>query len=612
MKAPQRSRVIRHVADDAAGPVVAKCDPPSWWVGSSLNPIRIMLTGKNLAGARMSCDGARIGAPKSSASGRYLFVDLKLPAKAAPGTRTIKIVTPGGEAAIAFAVLPNVARKRALPRLSSDDVIYLIMPDRFAQGKPASDSPLIDRSLGRSYHGGNLRGIIDKLGYLKDLGVTTLWLTPLYANSDRPFPPTYYSKVAFTNYHGYGPVDFYGVDRRLGTPEVLKELVAKAHAEGLKIILDQVANHTSPHHAWVADPPTPSWYHGTTERHVTHPFYHWMAADPYATDESKRAIMDGWLGDELPDLNQGDPEVEKYLIQQMLWWAGVYGIDAWRHDSANYVPAAFWRKATAALRKEFPGFPNIAEINSDDPYLQAFYLGKNGADACFDFPLRRAVRGVFLEGKPMSELPAALSRDGLYSDPGMMITFAGLHDDSRFMGYPNAGPDALKLAFSFLMTTRGVPMVYAGDEIAMPGGDDPDNRRDFPGGWPGDARDAFTDAGRTSAEQDVFDHVRRLANLRASCEPLRRGRLMYLASNETLYAYARLTAKETVVVVLNKSDKPAAFEFPAASLRLPPGASLRDRLAGGRARAVGDMLEAEVAARSASVFTLKREGKAHG
>ena len=594
-----------------AVPTAVKLDPPSWWAGSSLNPLRLLITGRDLAGAKVSCAGLLFGSVKVSANGHYLFVDVKIPAKAAPGKRTIEITTPAGKTSIAFEIFPNVARKRALPPLSSDDVIYLVMPDRFAQASPACRSPLIDRSRGRSYHGGNIRGLIAKIPYLKDLGATALWLTPVYANADEHFPPTYYSKVPFTNYHGYGPVDFYGVDKRLGDVQALHDLVAQAHAAGLKIIFDGVANHASPQHAWVEDPPTPAWFHGVTEDHITHPFYHWMAADPYATEESKKAIMDGWLGDELPDLNQDDPEVERYLIQQMLWWAGVYGVDAWRHDSMNYVPLPFWKKATAALRKEFPGFQNVSEINSDDPYLQSFYLGKNGTDACFDFPLRRAIRNVFLDGKPMSELPAALSRDGLYSDPGMMITFSGLHDDPRFMGHPNATPDALKLAFSFIMTTRGIPMIYAADEIALPGGDDPDNRRDFPGGWPEDARDAFVDSGRTAVEQEVFDHVRRLARLRASREALRRGRLTYLASGETLYAYARQTRAETAVVVLNKGEK-TALKIPASSLRLPPAAKLTDRVGGGRARMEGDLLAVEVSARSASVFTIKSGGASRG
>jgi neopullulanase len=570
-------------------PRAVKLDPPSWWAGSSVNPVRVLITGENLKGVRLSCDGAGIslGAPKVSANGRYLFVDAKISPKAKPGIRTIKV----GSSSLQFEVLPNVSRKRALPRLSSDDTIYLVMPDRFARGGDAPQSPLIDRSLGRSYHGGNLQGVIDKLGYLKDLGVTALWLTPVYANSDKPFAPTYYSDVPFTNYHGYGPVDFYSVDKRLGDMKTLKSLVDAAHAAGIKIILDQVANHSSPHHAWVKDPPSPSWYHGTPENHINHPFTHWVAADPNASEEAKRAIMDGWLGNELPDLNQDEPEVERYLIQNMLWWIGVAGFDAWRHDSMNYVPRAFWKKYAAALKKEFPGFPNVAEVNSDDPYLQSRYQdAETGMDACFDFPLRRAIRNVFLDGKPMSELPAALSRDGLYKDPSMLVTFAGLHDDPRFMGHPKASAAALKLAFTFLMTTRGIPMVYAADEIAMPGGDDPDNRRDFPGGWAEDARNAFTKAGRTADEDGVFEHVKKLANLRASCEALRRGKLAYISSSETHYAYSRALRGETVVVVLNNSDRPASIEVPKGT---------------GKAFV-------EVAAKSSVVLTTRTGGRTHG
>ncbi|MBI4372086.1 MAG: cyclomaltodextrinase N-terminal domain-containing protein [Elusimicrobia bacterium] len=606
---PQRRRAV---------PAVTKLDPPSWWAGSSLNPLRLMITGRNLGGARVTCEapGVSLGAVKAGPGGRCLFVDLKIAPRAAAGKQALTIITEAGRARADFEILAPVPRRRELPRLSPDDVVYLIMPDRFAQGQPAYvDIPgrprLLDRSLGRSYHGGNLRGIIDKLGYLKDLGATALWLTPLYANSDRLFDPTYYSKVPFTDYHGYGPVDFYAVDKRLGDMETLRELVDKAHQAGIKIILDQVANHTSPHHPWVADPPTPTWYHGTTEEHLNNPFHYWLLADPYAAPQALRPVMEGWLGNLLPDLNQDDPEVERYLIQNILWWAGVCGFDAWRHDSLNYVPRAFWKKCMAALRREFPTFPNIAEVNSDDPYLVSFFQGGKvgrdgidiGMDACFDFPLRRAVRNVFLEGKPMSELPAALSRDRLYPDPTMLVTFLGLHDDSRFMGHPKASPEALKLAFAFLMTTRGIPMVYAADEIAMAGGDDPDNRRDFPGGWPGDPRDAFSRAGRTAAEQDVFAHVRKLAALRAELKPLRRGRLVYLASDESFYAYARCAGAAWALIVLNNSDRPREMDFSGVPFRLPAeGAVILDRLGAARARVKAGAVHVAIPPKSAALF----------
>src|SRR6185295_13460437 len=387
---------------------------------------------------------------------------------------------------------------------------YLAMPDRFANGDPRNDDPgargLLDRSKGRYYHGGDFQGLIGKLPYLQDLGITALWLNPWYDNANRLNEKETYDGKAITDYHGYGAVDFYAVDEHLGDLAKLRELVDAAHARGIKVIQDQVANHTGPYHPWVTDPPTPTWYNGTSAKHLANTWQTWTLQDPHASPEVQRATLEGWFIDILPDLNQDDPEVARYLIQNTLWWIGVSGLDGIRQDTLPYVPRRFWRDWMAAIKLEYPRLKVVGELFDGDPAMLEFFEGgaqhfdgvDSGIDSLFDFPLFFKVREAFGQGKNLREVANLLARDHLYRDPASFVTFLGLHDVPRFMNEPGATLDGLKLAFTFLLTARGTPLVYYGDEIALPGGGDPDNRRDFPGGFPGDARSAFESGSRSA------------------------------------------------------------------------------------------------------------------
>jgi glycosidase len=568
-------------------------EPPGWWPGHSLNPVRVMLRGRGLAGARLEARGGGVSASRVtvSASGTTLFADLHVAPGAAPGARELTVTTAAGRATARFDLLAPLAREGRFQGFSPDDVIYLAMPDRFASGDPANDDPprsrgLFDRSRGRYYHGGDLRGLRARLPYLADLGVTALWLNPIYDNHDRLNQRETYDGQPITDYHGYGAVDFYAVDEHLGDLAELRALVDAAHAAGIKVIQDQVANHSGPYHAWVADPPTPTWFNGTAERHLANTWQTWTLADPHATPETRRATLQGWFIDILPDLNQDDAEAAAYIIQNSLWWVGVAGFDGIRQDTLPYVPRAFWRDWMAALKREYPSLRVVGELFDGDPALVSFFQGgvprfdgvDTGIDTLFDFPLFFPLRRAFAEGKALREVAQALARDHLYARPHELVTFLGLHDVARFMNEPGASPEGLALAFTFLMTARGTPLVYYGDEIGLPGGNDPDNRRDFPGGFPGDARDAFTAAGRTPREEALFQHVRRLARLRRQTEPLRRGATVHLLVEEQVYAYARRSAAGTAVVVLNNGAAPAPVDLPVAPAGLAEGDVIEDRL----------------------------------
>jgi glycosidase len=593
-------------------------EPPSWWAGHSINPVRLLIHGHNLDGARVTAQGGGVRADhvSANATGTYLFVDVTIDARATPGRRLLRVVTASGTTEAPFDVLAPISRAGPFQGFSPDDFIYEIMPDRFANGDPSNDNPpqspgLLDRTKPRFYHGGDFQGIIDHLPYLKELGVTALWLTPVYDNVNHLNEREKYDGAATTDYHGYGAVDFYALEEHFGTMAKLKELVDDAHRLGIKVIQDEVANHTGPYHPWVNDAPTPTWFHRTEASHPEESWQTWTLIGPHATPELQKSTLDGWFINILPDLNQDDPEVARYLIQNTLWWIGVAGFDAVREDTLPYVPRRFWCDWMTAIKREYPQVTVVGEVFDGDPALTSFFQGgmkrfdgvDSRVDTVFDFPLLYPIRRAFGEGKPVHEVAGTLAHDYLYPRPDLLVTFLGNHDVPRFMNEMGASIAGLKLALTLLLTTRGIPMIYSGDEIAMPGGGDPDNRRDFPGGWPGDPRNAFEPSGRTADQEAVFEHVHQLAHLHAELEPLRRGTLVDLAVGDQTYAYARVTKDASIITLINNDTKPATVECEVRAAQLADGATLSDRLGAGLdVKVQKGRIVVTLPARSASVY----------
>jgi len=609
---------------NAQSPTIEKVDPPSWWVGSTINPVRILVRGTNLANGKVesSTPGLTASNPKASANGHYLFFDLAIAENVQPGNYQIKIIAPTGTASATFAIFTPLPRYGNNSGFSTDDVIYLLMPDRFADGDPTNDDPpkskgIYDRSKPRSYHGGDLQGIIDKLSYLKSLGVTAIWTTPIYDNNDKPDTKEVYGNETYTTgYHGYGATDFYAVDEHFGDLATLKEFVKKAHLAGFVVIDDQVVNHTGPYHVWAEDPPTPTWFNGTVENHLSNNWQKWTTMNPRATFQTQRSNLEGWFVNILPDLNQNDPEVEKYFIQNSLWWLAQTGYDAIRMDTLPHVPRSFWAKWAAAIHREYPKVNILGELFDGDPALLSYFqkgkVGHDGIDTqidtLFDFALFYAVRNAFAQGKPIREISVVQAHDWLYPKPDVLVSFLGVHDMQRFMNEPGATIDGLKLAQTFLLTTRGTPIIYYGDELGMRGGNDPDNRRDFPGGFPGDTRNTFLPAGRTAEENDVWNHVAKLCALRKEFEPLRRGRSLDLLDEDQQLAFARVTDKDAVVVVFNNDTKPADVSFDVSMIKtIPSGAVLTDALGKlSDMKLDGGMVHVKISARSAAILTVKK------
>lgn len=555
----------------AQGVQSLKVDPPSWWTGSSLNPVRLLIRGTNLKNApvRISGQGVRVaGVPKINARGTYAFVDVAIAPNAQPGERTITV----GPARASFEILPRLNRQGRFQGFSPQDVLYLIMIDRFTDGDRSNNDPpqsrgIYDPTNKFYYHGGDLQGVIDRLPYLKDLGITAIWLTPWYDNYDRVNEIELKEGKPSTGFHGYNPQDFYAVEEHFGTLAKLKELVEAAHRSGIKIIQDQVVNHTGPYHPWVDDPPSPTWFNGTKANHLKNVFQTWVLHDPRPVENLKRETMEGWFLDFLPDLNQHDKEVSRYLIQNTLWWIGVTGLDGIRMDTWQYVPNEFWRDWNAALKREFPNFKVVGEVKDGDVVHTSFFQGgrvrfdgiDSGLDSVLDFPLFYSIRHAFAEGGPLDVIPKTLARDYLYTNPDILVTLLGGHDDGRFMSEKGATIAGLKLANAFVLTTRGVPQLYYGDEIAMTGPDEPATRGDFPGGP------------RTKEERELFEYIRRLLALRRELEPLRTGKLVNLYVSEQQYVYAR----GDVIVAINNDGRESEISF---NTDLKEGIVMRDRL----------------------------------
>ena len=620
-----RGSLLAQETSNLNAPVVKKVEPPSWWVG--LTPeVMLLLSGKNLQATHASCNLPEVivGRTQSTADGNYLFLWLKLAPELRSGTAVCRITTPNGQTSFE---LPIAARSQILGRnqgLTLDDVIYLIMPDRFANGDPLNDEPAEfpgshDRSKARAYHGGDLRGIIQHLDYLEDLGVTTLWLTPIVKNG------------AAQDYHGYGAVDLYAVDPHLGTLADYQELVQAAHKQHMKILFDAVPNHVGPRHPWVAHSPMPDWFHGTPEEHlraestVKPPFYGQpekkeitndafeALVDPHTPPPLRQSLTDGWFAGILPDLNTENPVVVQYLAQNSIWWAEISGLDAYRIDTFPYVSRTFWQQWHTALRKIYPRLTTIGEVFHPDPTVTSFFQGgKTGWDGVdtqlttlFDFPLYFTTRDVLLKGAPVGKLANVLRQDSLYPHPDFLVPFFANHDTTRFSGTPQGTPARLKLAFGLICTVRGIPEIYYGDELGMPGGDDPDNRRDFPGGWIEDARNAFQKQGRTPEQQEIHEAVKSLLLLRAQHPALRRGRLWSLASDNTTYVFLRETEGEKLLVAFHAGGSPRGMSLSLAETPAEKSVSTKSLFGAGQAELEGKTLHLHLPGESVIVFVLQ-------
>jgi len=585
--------------------VVQKIEPPNWWVNYTPE-VTLLLTGENLSGASVESSEPRVVVlgEEASANGHYLFIHLRLGSGQKAGSVGLGLKTASGATTVQLPIAERADSRGRFEGFSPDDVIYLIMPDRFADGDPANDkrpgsTGIYDRSDPKAYHGGDLRGIREHLGYLHDLGVTTLWLTPVWKNTD-------------TDYHGYHVVDFYALDEHMGSMAEYQALVAEAHRMGMKVLLDYVVNHIGPHHPWANDPPTPTWIHGTPAHHLEPSYSFSGLVDPHASAREYINTLDGWFVNKLPDLNPDDPKLAIYLAQNSMWWTEMAQLDGFRLDTFPYSTRQFWSGWHERLHRVYPQINDVGEVADSDSTITSFFEGgrkqfdgiDSGLATVFDFPLETALREVVIKGAPIQKLIDVLQHDELYPHPETLVTFIGNHDHSRFVSVEGSSPAKLKAAFSLLLTLRGIPQIYSGDEIGMAGGDDPDNRRDFPGGFPGDPQDAFKATGRTPQQQDVFSHVQSLLALRHAHPALRTGKQWHIGWGDDFYAFLRETSDEKLLVVYNNASKALELNIPIDKTPLESAYQLQTLFGNITAKIVSGKVQATLPAESLVVLSV--------
>ncbi len=614
-------KALNHKPQNSAdAPSIIKVEPPSWWAKHTINPVRLLVRGKNLHGARVRATkpGIHTSDLLVNSRGTYLFVNVRINPSARPGSYPLALITSKGTTTIPFRIEPAFAANTHFQGIAPTDIIYLIMTDRFADGDQTNNIPAgapaaaTDRKNPRSYHGGDLRGIINHLPYLKELGVTALWLTPWYDNwngvnnCDKPWCPNTY-------YHGYHAVDYYAVEDRFGDMATLRELVVKSHGLGIAVIQDQVANHVGSQHPWVKDPPLDNWFHGTIENHELNKFQNSVLLSPHANPKEARNTLDGWFNDDLPDMNQEEPEVARYEIQNSLWWIGMTGLDGIRQDTIQYMPRSFIRELSTAIHLQYPEFWMVGEVFERDAAQTAFFIGNHTGwdgidttlDSVFDFAGWHTSLMAFTNKSPMRALRDHLKYDALYPDPLKLTNLANNHDTPRFMSLEGASLEGSMMHVAYILSVRGIPQLYYGEEIAMEGKEDPDNRRDFPGGFPGDQRNAFTSAGREANEQKIYEWTRSWIRLRAEHSALRQGKLIDLYYDDETYVFARQDQTETVIVAFNRDGTEKKLPLQLGAIGIKEGSEMSP-LVGARttSRVSNGQALLSLPARSAAAFSL--------
>lgn len=556
----------------AQSPVVEKVEPPNWWIGHTINPVRVLVRGTNFDGSviRSASSGISVSNLKVNSRGDYLFVDVMVDPKATPGDTSFTIATSKGEAVVPFYLDPPLDSRANSQSITNEDVIYLIVTDRFSDGDPANNKG-VDRKNPRAWHGGDFKGIAKRIPYLKELGVTAIWLTPWYDNPDeanqcdKPWCPN-------TNYHGYHAIDHYGVENHFGSMADLRVLIQECHRNGIKVVQDQVANHVGIQHPWAKRPPLDNWFNPFSQN----TFNNSVLLSPNSSNAERDDLIKGWFNELLPDLNQDEPEVSRYLIQNALWWIGKTGIDGIRQDTIQYMPRAFILDWSAAIKKQYPNYWMVGEVFEEDSAQTAFFQGgRKGWDgidtelpSVFDFKLWRTSQEVFTGKKPARALRDVLKYDGLYGNIDNVTLLTNNHDTDRFMSLKGATLEGSMMHTAFVLSTRGIPQLYYGEEIGMTGGHDPDNRGDFPGGFSGDPKNAFTKTGRSPDQQRMFEWVREWIKIRRSRLPMKQGRTIDLFYDNDAYVFAResrignMSAWNIVAFNNGGSDKTVSFPSP--------------------------------------------------
>ena len=575
-------------------PVVTNVEPPCWWAGMSDPSLQVMVTGPGIAAADVTADypGVTLKEAISLDSPNYKLLYLDITPQAKPGTIDLKFNLNGRKAVVPYELKERTRKGEEYVGFDASDVLYLLMPDRFAQGDMDAakaldglDYPITaDRTDPNGRHGGNIRGIINNLDYIDSLGVTAIWSCPVLEN-DMPGG----------SYHGYATTDYYRIDPRFGTNEEWQELVAEANKRGIKVVMDMIFNHSGLNHPWIADKPSKDWFNHPEGTETTN-FRLSTIHDPYVSDYDLDHTVNGWFVTAMPDLNQRNPHLMKYLIQNSIWWIESSKINGIRMDTYPYADLegmASWAKAILA---EYPNFNIVGECWYGNEAGSAFWQKGNRLNpretelpTVMDFLISINGHKYFDEETDpwngLNHLYDHLAMDFLYPDPQKVLTFLDNHDTDRFL---LAEPDSLgswKQAVTFLLTSRGIPQLYYGTELLMNGskeGSDGYVRRDFPGGFPGDTVNAFTPEGRTPLQNEAWDYMSKLLHWRRgeANEVIARGTLKHYMPQNGMYVYRRKLGDKEVTVLMNGTTRPLTVTMERTLEILPYGTRLHDIISG--------------------------------
>lgn len=539
---------------------ITRVEPANWWVGMKNTKLQLMVYGPGIGSATVSINypGVKLSSVAKVESPNYLFLYLDISKTARAGNIPISFRNKEQKFVYNYPVKARTDKSGALG-FDAADVLYLITPDRFANGNTANDdldSVKADRSRPGARHGGDYAGLSQRLDYLKDLGISTIWLNPIQENRGRG-----------GSYHGYAITDFYQSDARFGSNQEFKTLVKEGHDKGLKMVMDMVFNHCGSTHWWMKDLPSKDWINNdgvflqTNHATVT-------VMDVHASATEKRNFLDGWFTRGMPDLNQRNQHLATYLIQNSIWWIEEMRIDGIRQDTYSYMDYDFLARWCKEVTEEYPAFAIVGETWYNKTTAPAFWQHRSAISekqsylkTVMNFSLTFIMQNAFDskgDSAYLTNIYEDIAQDFIYADPYNLLTFLDNHDMSRFHREGDTDLRRYKQGLAFLLTTRGIPQLFYGTEVLMTGTKeqgDASLRKDFPGGWAGDQKDEFTRAGRSAAQNEAFDYLQKLLKWRRANPAITKGKLTHYSPRNGVYVYGRSHGEHRVMVLINGSNK---------------------------------------------------------
>ena len=542
-----------------------RVDPAFWWVGMKNTDLQILFYNGHLDignyEASVNYPGVSVKEKIKVENPHYLFLTLQVSPSTTAGVMSIQFKAGKKSFSYSYELKNKSTAANRIQGFNARDVLYLIMPDRFANGDTKNDTLRgfyegVHREKPFGRHGGDLKGIAEHLDYIQELGVTALWLNPVLENNQKR-----------ESYHGYAITDLYKIDQRFGSNEEYVSLIEKCHARGIKMIQDMVINHIGNQHWLVLDPPEKNWIHQFPE--FTRSNYRSeVVSDPYQSSYDLNKMSNGWFDYTMPDVNQSNPLFATYLIENSLWWIEYAGIDGIRMDTYPYPDKNFMAIWAQRILEEYPKFNIVGEVLMNLKPLIAYWqqgaVNKDGYQShlpsVIDFPLTNAVNAALNEKGSwdggLARVYTNLSQDFIYPDANANVTFLDNHDMSRYYYNMGKNMNKFKMGLIFLLTTRGIPQLYYGTELLMDGDYSihPTVRRDMPGGWKEDQVNSFAASGRSIEQNEAFDFMKKLLSWRKTKPVIHQGKLVHFIPEDNIYVYFRSNEKETVMVIMNGND----------------------------------------------------------